>query len=103
MRLEGRQRQRKPEARAAPRLGVAGVGVDRAERAVGGGRFQLVLAGVARQRGVVALDVELRGGCSRRECVCCRELAVCLHFELRSPHEPHANSARASLQHILIG
>ena len=38
---------------------VAGVGVDRAERAGGDGHFQLVLHGVAGQRGVVGLEVQL--------------------------------------------
>ena len=38
---------------------VAGVGIDGAEHAVGGGDFDLMIEGVAGERGVVGLDVEL--------------------------------------------
>ena len=45
-----------------PKQQVARVGVDRAERPGGSGRFQLVLHRVAGERGVVRLDVQLQVG-----------------------------------------
>lgn len=43
-----------------PHLGVPRVGINAAQQAQHGRRLQLVVAAVPRQRGVVALNVELR-------------------------------------------